>query len=286
MGHEIGFGIYRYRQVTNVAAFVATAFCALFVLSALGYILGYLWFHGISSVNWAFFTHLPKPVGETGGGMANAIVGSAKILTIAGSVGLPVGLGAGVYLSEYSPRGTFGTLVRFMTDILNGVPSIVMGIFAYALFVLPMKKFSALSGGFALGMMMIPIGVRTTEEFLKLVPVTVREAAYALGLPQWKTILYVVIPTAFRGILTGIMLNFSRVAGETAPLLFTAFGNRFWSKGILEPTATLPVMIYNYAVAPYDDWHRQAWAAALVLLILVFTLGAAARLVIKKPVTL
>jgi phosphate transport system permease protein len=267
---------YRRRKLVNVAAFAATAACAGLVLGALFFILGYLWIHGVGAINWDFLTKLPKPVGEAGGGMANAIAGSAKLLFLAGLVGLPVGMGAGVYLSEFG-GGRFGGFVRYMTDILNGVPSIVMGIFAYALIVLPMKRFSAVAGGFALGVMMIPIAVRTTEEFLKLVPATVREAALALGIPQWKSILFIVIPSAMRGIVTGILLDFARVAGETAPLLFTAFGNRYWSRGWLEPTASLPAMIYTYAISPYPDWHRQAWAAGLLLLTLVLAAGILAR---------
>jgi phosphate transport system permease protein len=276
-----GLSGHRRRKLVNVLAFGATAACAALVLGALFFILGYLWKNGIGAVNADFFTKLPKPVGETGGGMAHAIVGSAKVLAIAGAIGLPVGLFAGIYLSEFG-HNRFGAAVRFLTDILNGVPSIVMGIFAYTLIVLPMKKFSAVAGGFALGIMMIPIAVRTTEEFLKLVPQTVREAALALGVPQWKTIVFVVIPTAMRGIVTGIMLDFARVAGETAPLLFTAFGNRFWSQGLFEPTGTLPVMIYTYAISPYSDWHRQAWAAGLVLLSLVLVSGIIARVVLKQ----
>lgn len=271
------------RNFVNVAAFGATAACALLVLGVLFFILGYLWAHGFSAIHLDFFTQLPKPVGESGGGMANAIVGSGKILLLAGLVGLPIGLLGGIYLSEFG-RNKFGDALRFATDILNGVPSIVMGIFAYTLIVLPMKRFSALAGGAALGIMMIPIAVRTTEEFLKLVPHTVREAALALGVSQWKTICFVVIPTALRGIVTGIMLDFARVAGETAPLLFTAFGNRYWSRGWLEPTASLPAMIFTYAISPYPDWHRQAWAAGLVLLTLVLLAGILARVVLRKPV--
>jgi phosphate transport system permease protein len=272
---------YRRRKAWNYVAFFGTAVCAGLVLSALLFILGYLWVNGISAVNWNFFIKLPKPVGEIGGGMANALLGSAELLALAGLFGLPFGVFAGIYLSEFG-HNKFGGFVRYMTDILNGVPSIVMGIFAYTLFVLPMRKFTMLAGGAALGIMMIPIAVRTTEEFLNLVPQTVREAAYALGLPRWKTVVFIVIPTAMRGIMTGIMLDFARVAGETAPLLFTAFGNRYWNRGLLEPTSSLPVMIYTYAISPYPDWHRQAWAAGLVLLTLVFVMGAAARLALRK----
>ncbi len=278
----IDLGNYHRRKTWNRVAFFLTAVCATLVLSSLFFILGYLWVNGISSVNWNFFTKLPKPVGEAGGGMANALVGSAELLALAAVFGLPVGVLAGVYLSEFG-RNRFGDLVRYMTDILNGVPSIVIGIFAYALFVLPMKRFSALSGGAALGIMMIPITVRTTEEFLKLVPDSVREASYALGVPRWKTVLFIILPTAQRGILTGILLAFARVAGETAPLLFTAFGNRYWGRSLLAPVSSLPVMIYTYAVSPYEDWHRQAWAAGLVLLTWVFLLGLLARTVLRKP---
>jgi phosphate transport system permease protein len=272
------------RKLTNVIAFGLTAICAASVLGVLIFILGYLTYNGFSALNWDFFTKLPKPVGETGGGMANAIVGSAKLLALAGLFGLPIGTLSGIYLSEFG-HNRFGHAVRYMADILNGVPSIVMGIFAYTLLVLPMRKFTTLAGGLALGVMMIPISVRTTEEFLSLVPTTVREAAYALGISRWKTVLFVVLPTGFRGILTGIMLNFARVAGETAPLLFTAFGNRYWSRGWMEPTASLPVMIYTYAISPYADWHRQAWAAGLILLLLVFALGLLARVGLRKPST-
>jgi phosphate transport system permease protein len=278
---SIDMGNYRRRKAWNYAAFFMTAVCAALVLSTLLFILGYLWVNGISAVNWDFFTKLPKPVGETGGGMANALVGSAKLLALAGSFGLPFGVFAGIYLAEYG-HNRFGAFVRYMTDILNGVPSIVMGIFAYTLFVLPMKRFTTLAGGAALGIMMIPIAVRTTEEFLSLVPHTVREAAYALGLPRWKVISFIVVPTAMRGIMTGIMLDFARVAGETAPLLFTAFGNRYWSRSLLDPTSSLPVMIYTYAISPYPDWHRQAWAAGLVLLTLVFVMGVLARMMLRR----
>ena len=213
--------------------------------------------------------------------MANAIIGTVKLLTLASLVGIPIGFFAGVYLSEFG-RNRLGFWVRYATDLLNGVPSIVMGIFAYTLVVLPMRRFSTLAGGVALGIMMIPIAVRSTEEFLKLVPTSVREAALALGVPQWKTILFVVIPAAFRGLLTGVLLDLARVAGETAPLLFTAFNNRVWSHGWLEPTASLPVMIFTYAIAPYEDWHRQAWAGALVLMMLVLLVNGGARLLLPR----
>jgi len=271
----------RSRVLINRIAFGLTALCALVTVSALFFLLGYIAVHGIGALNWDFFTKLPQPVGETGGGMANAIVGTAKLLLLASAIGIPIGFFGGVYLSEFG-HGRLGFAVRYAADVLNGIPSIVMGIFAYVLIVLPMKGFSTLAGGFALGMMMIPIAVRSTEEFLKLVPDSVREAAYALGVHQWKTILFVVIPAAMRGLLTGVLLDLARVAGETAPLLFTALNNRVWSHGWTEPTSSLPVMIYTYAIAPYDDWHRQAWAAALVLMLLVLAVNGGVRLILPK----
>jgi phosphate transport system permease protein len=273
----------RYRQYKNIAAFGLTGLCAFLTLSVLFFVLGYVTVHGAGSLNWNFFTQLPKPVGETGGGMANAIVGTLKLIFLAGIVGLPIGIMGGIYLAEFGDN-TIGFLVRYAADVINGVPSIVMGIFAYTMVVLPMRHFSALAGGLALGIMLIPIAVRSTEEFLKLVPLAVRESALALGIPQWKVILRVVIPTALQGLLTGVLLDLSRVAGETAPLLFTAFGNRFWSSGWMNPISSLPVMIFTYAVAPYEDWHRQAWAAALVLLLMVLATNIGARLLMRKQV--
>ena len=271
-----------HRRLTNIVMLSLTGVFTLLTLGILFFILGYITYHGITALNWNFFTKLPKPVGEAGGGMANAIVGTIKLLALASLIGVPIGFFGGVYLSEYGRETTIGFVVRFATDLLNGFPSIVMGIFAYMLFVLPMKHFSALAGGFALGIMMIPIALRSTEEFLTLVPASIREGALALGLPEWKVVTFVVIPTAFRGIMTGVMLDVARVAGETAPLLFTAFSNRFWSNGWLEPTASLPVMIYTYAIAPYEDWHRQAWAAGMVLLMLVLVANLVARLVLHR----
>jgi phosphate transport system permease protein len=270
-----------YRAWTNNTAFAVTGFCALLTLGVLFFVLGYVTVHGIASLNLDFFTQLPKPVGETGGGMANAIVGTLKLLFLAAVVGLPIGVMGGIYLAEFGDN-TLGFLVRYAADVINGVPSIVMGIFAYTMVVLPMRHFSALAGGIALGIMLIPIAVRSTEEFLKLVPLTIRESALALGIPQWKVILRVVIPSAIQGLLTGVLLDLSRVAGETAPLLFTAFGNRFWSPGWMNPIASLPVMVFTYAVAPYEDWHRQAWAAALVLLMMVLMTNIGARLIMRK----
>jgi phosphate transport system permease protein len=272
----------RYRKIYNNAAFAVTALCAGLTLMILFFVLGYVTVHGISSLNWDFFTKLPTPVGERGGGMANAIVGTLKLVFLAAIVGLPVGIMGGIYLAEYGLGNRLGFFVRYAADVINGVPSIVMGIFAYTIVVLPLKHFSALAGGIALGIMLIPIAVRSTEEFLKLVPRAVRESALALGLPQWKVITLVVIPTAFRGLLTGVLLNLSRVSGETAPLLFTAFGNRYWSSGWMNPISSLPVMIFTYAVSPYEDWHRQAWAAALVLMLLVLITNIGARLIMRR----
>jgi phosphate transport system permease protein len=270
-----------WRKALNYVMLTLTGIAALGVVSVLFFILGYLIWNGGKSLSWSFFTQLPKPVGEPGGGMANAILGSLKLLMLAALMGLPVGLLAGVYLAEFGGK-TFSFVVRYTTDLLNGVPSIVIGIFAYSLVVLPVKHFSALAGGVALGMMVIPITVRSTEEFLKAVPGSLREGAMALGASKWKTIVTVVLPAAKAGILTGMLLALARVAGETAPLLFTAFGNRYWSPGFEQPTASLPVMIYTYAIAPYDDWHRQAWAAGLVLLGLVLVANLGARLLLNR----
>jgi phosphate transport system permease protein len=270
-----------WRKSLNFVMLTLTGVAAFAVVSVLFLILGYLIWNGGTSLSWNFFTQLPKPVGETGGGMANAIVGSLKLLFLAAVMGLPVGLLAGVYLAEFGGK-TFSFIVRYTTDLLNGVPSIVIGIFAYSLAVLPVKHFSALAGGVALGIMVIPITVRSTEEFLRAVPGNMREAAMALGASKWKTIATVVLPAASGGILTGMLLALARVAGETAPLLFTAFGNRFWSQGWGQPIASLPVMIYTYAVAPYDDWHRQAWAAGLVLLALVLVSNLGARFILAR----
>jgi phosphate transport system permease protein len=270
-----------WRKSLNALMLSLTGVAALGVVSVLFLILGYLVLHGGSSLNWDFFTKLPKPVGETGGGMANAIVGSLKLLLLAAVMGLPVGLMAGVYLAEFGGK-TFSFVIRYTTDLLNGVPSIVIGIFAYSLVVLPVKHFSTLAGGVALGIMVIPITVRSTEEFLRSVPGSLREGAMALGASKWKTIATVVLPAASGGILTGMLLALARVAGETAPLLFTAFSNRFWSPNWSQPTASLPVMIYTYAIAPYDDWHRQAWAAGLVLLMLVLLANLGCRLALNR----
>jgi phosphate transport system permease protein len=269
------------RKAVNAVMLTITGLCTLFAAGTLVFILGYLFIHGGKSLSWNFFTKLPTPVGESGGGMANAILGSAKLLAVAMVVGVPIGFLGGVYLAEFG-GSTFSFIVRYTTDLLNGVPSIVIGIFAYTVIVLPQKHFSTLAGGLALGVMMIPIAVRSTEEFLRAVPVSLREGAVALGASKTKAILTVVIPAAKNGIMTGIMLNLARVAGETAPLLFTSFSNRYWSPGWEQPTAALPVMIFTYAIAPYEDWHQQAWSAGFVLLTLVLAVNVLARIVLSR----
>jgi phosphate transport system permease protein len=270
-----------WRKTVNVIMLSLTGLCALVTVSALFLILGCLAWKGASSIHWSFFTNLPAPVGETGGGIANAIVGSGKLLMLAALVGIPVGLLGAVYLAEFA-SSTSAFFVRYATDLLNGVPSIVIGIFAYTVVVIPMHHFSALAGGFALGVMMVPIILRSCEEFLRNVPRSLREGAMAVGASKWKTIATVVIPAASSGILTAILLSLARVAGETAPLVFTAFGNQFWPHGLNQPTAALPVVIYNYALSPYDDWHRQAWAAGLVLILLVVVTNLLTRLLLQR----
>jgi phosphate transport system permease protein len=270
-----------YRKTTNIVMLTLTGVCTLLAISVLFFILGYLLWHGGKSLSWDFFTKLPVPVGETGGGMANAIVGSAKLLLIASLIGVPIGFLGGVYLAEFG-GSTFSFVVRYTTDLLNGVPSIVIGIFAYTVIIVRQHHFSTFAGGIALGVMMIPIAVRSTEEFLKAVPNSLREGAVALGASRSKAIITVVIPAAIHGIITGIMLDLARVAGETAPLIFTAFGNQFWSPGWNQPTSSLPVMIYTYAISPYDDWHRQAWSAGFVLLTLVLVVNVLSRLILAR----
>jgi phosphate transport system permease protein len=272
---------YERRRKFNTLMLGLTAVCAAASASVLLAILGYIAWMGASSLSWSFLTNLPKPVGETGGGIANAIVGSAQVVGLGGLLGVPVGVLAGVYLAEYGRRSRFAFWVRYAADVINGVPSIVIGLFAYALVVMPLKRFSALSGSVALAVIIVPIVLRGTEEFLLLVPLTLREAALALGIPRWKAVLRVALPTAGRGIMTCALLALSRAAGETAPLVFTAFGNRFWGQGYLQPIATLPLTLYNYAISPYDDWHRQAWAAALILMLFVLAANLAARLWLK-----
>jgi phosphate transport system permease protein len=265
-----------WRKSLNVTMLSLTGLCALLTVSALFFILGYLMWNGGKDLSWNFFTRLPAPVGEVGGGMANAILGSLKLLLLAALIGVPIGLLGGVYLAEFGGR-TVPFLVRYTADLLNGVPSIVIGIFAYALVVMPMHHFSTLAGGFALGIMVIPTVLRNTENFLRDVPSALREGSFALGANKWRMIATVVLPAASRGILTGVLLALARVAGETAPLIFTAFGNRYWSPGWMQPTSSLPVIIYTYATGPYEDWHRQAWAAGLVLLGLVLVTNILVR---------
>jgi len=268
---------YWRRGMNSLATFAAAA-SVLLVLLPLGAVFGYLVYKGIGSINWAFLTQTPKPVGEAGGGMANAIAGSAFILLIASVIGVPIGIGAGIYLAEYG-RNQLGNIIRFTADVLNGVPSIVIGIVAYGIVVLSQGHFSALAGGVALAIMMIPTITRTTEEMLLLVPNAVREAAYGLGVSRWRTTLSITLRTATSGVITGVMLAFARVAGETAPLLFTAFGNQYWNWKINQPTAALSLQIFTYAISPFDEWHRQAWAGALILIVLIVVAVSAVRLV-------
>ncbi len=270
-------GVSLWRRFVNHGVTLAAGGAVVLVLVPLFAVFGYLVYKGIGSVNWAFLTQTPKPVGEAGGGMANAIGGSVLILGIASLVGVPVGIGAGIYLAEYG-RGRFGDFIRFTADVLNGVPSIVIGIVAYSLVVLTQKQFSALAGGVALAIMMVPTITRTTEEMLLLVPTNVREAAYGLGIARWRTTISITLRTATSGVITGVMLAFARVAGETAPLLFTAFGNQYWNWKINQPTAALPLQIFTYAISPFEEWHRQAWAGALILIILIVLAITAVRL--------
>jgi phosphate transport system permease protein len=270
-----------WRKSLNVAMLSLTGLCAVITVSALFFILGYLMWNGGKDLSWNFFTRLPAPVGEVGGGMANAIVGSLKLLLLAALFGVPIGLLGGVYLAEFGGR-TIPFVVRYTADLLNGVPSIVIGIFAYALVVVPMHHFSTFAGGFALGIMVIPTVLRNTESFLRDVPLSLREGSFALGANKWRMIATVVLPAASRGILTGVLLALARVAGETAPLLFTAFGNRYWSPGWNQPTSSLPVIIYTYATGPYEDWHQQAWAAGLVLLGLVLVTNILVRAFLSR----
>ncbi|HLW59894.1 MAG TPA: phosphate ABC transporter permease PstA [bacterium] len=266
------------RRATDRLMTGLAAAAVLIALAPLVSVLIYVVLQGATSLDWAFFTQLPKPVGETGGGVANAISGTLTLILLASCVGLPIGILGGLYLSELGD-GPLGWWIRFTADVLNGVPSIVVGVFVYTLLVVPMRRFSAIAGGAALGIMMAPLVMRTTEELVRLVPTSLREAALALGVPWWLTTVRVVLRTAAVGIITGVMLAIARIGGETAPLLFTAFNNQYWQTGLDQPIASLTVQLYNYAIAPYDDWHRQAWAAALVLMSMTLLLNIAARLV-------
>jgi phosphate transport system permease protein len=265
----------------NLGATAFAIIASVLVIVPLLAIFVYLLIKGFGSLNWAFLTQTPKPVGEPGGGMANAIVGSALILGIGSVIGIPIGIGCGIYLAEYA-RGRVGDFVRFTADVLNGVPSIVIGIAVYSLIVVRQKHFSAYSGGFALSIMMIPTVARATEEMLLMVPNNVREAAFGLGIPKWRTTLSITLRTASAGVITGCMLAFARVAGETAPLLFTAFGNQFWNLNPNQPTAALPLQIFVYAISPFEEWHRQAWAGALILIIMIVVAVAAVRITTSR----
>jgi phosphate transport system permease protein len=274
-------GRTKRRNLVNNVMLGLTGVCTFITVAVLFVILGFLVWNGFRSLDWNFFTKLPLSAGETGGGLANAIVGSGITILIAVIIGVPVGFLGGIYLAEFGGK-TFPMFVRYTADLLNGVPSIVIGIFAWTVIVVPMHTFSAWAGGFALSLMMIPIGLRSTEHFLRSVPNSLREGSFALGASKTRTILTVVVPAARQGILTGLILGVARIAGETAPLLFTSLNNQYWSEKLTEPTATLPVMIYKLATSAYDDWHRQAWAAGLVLLGFVLITNIAARWVLSR----
>jgi phosphate transport system permease protein len=280
----------KFKMRTTLRGLVDKAATSLAVLSTILVILPlvaifvYLIYRGASSLNLDFFTQIPKPVGEAGGGMANAIVGSVTLLALASLIGVPIGVGGGIYLAEFGRGTKLANAIRFTADVLNGVPSIVMGLAAYALIVVPQHHYSALAGGAALGIMMIPTICRTTEEMLLMVPHAVREAALGLGVPNWRSVLSITVKTASPGIITGCMLAFARVAGETAPLIFTALGNDFWSTSLNEPIAALPLQIWIYAQSPYDDWHRLAWAGALVLIVLIVLAVSLVRFVASRGV--
>ncbi len=269
------------RKVTSAVMMSLSLVATLVAVIPLIFIFYYTISKGITYLNLDFFIAMPKPVGEAGGGMANAIVGTLMLIGIGGAIGIPVGVMAGTYLSEFG-NNKFGATVRFFTDVLSGVPSIVVGVVAYTLVVLPMKHFSGLAGGIALGILMIPTITRTTEEMIKLVPHSLREAGLALGIPKWKTTILIVLKTAWKGIATGILLGLSRAAGETAPLLFTALGNRFWSTNVMQPMASLTVYIYDYAKSPFEDWNNQAWTAALVLIIMISMLSLLFRIITRS----
>ena len=265
----------RRRVVDRVMGWLCLA-AILAAVAPLASVLGYVVYQGASSLNWGFFTHLPAPVGDTGGGMANAIVGTLTLIGLASCIGVPVGILGGLFLAEMGD-GRLGWWVRFTADVLNGLPSIVIGVFVYALVVVPMRRFSAVAGGVALGVMMVPLVVRTTEEIVRLVPSSLREASLALGIRWWKTSLRIILRAATAGVITGIMLAIARIGGETAPLLFTAFNNQYWQSRLDQPISSLTVQLFTYSIAPYDDWHRQAWAAALVLMTITLLLNVAAR---------
>jgi phosphate transport system permease protein len=272
---------FRRRKVTNVVMSGLCVGSALVAVGVLAVVFSYTLIQGLGALNLDFFIEMPAPVGEPGGGMANALAGTGILIGLGAIFGLPTGIMAGIYLAENS-KSPFATVVRFMADVLSGIPSIVVGVVAYVLVVLPMKHFSALAGGVALAILMVPTVTRTTEEMLLLVPGSYREAALALGIPRWKTTVRIIFPAALKGITTGILLSIARAAGETAPLLFTALGNRFWSTAIDQPIASLTVFVYDYAKAPFEDWNRQAWAAAFVLIALIFLISLIFRLVTRR----
>lgn len=270
------------RYATNAVMTTLTAACAFFAVAVLALILGYIAYRGIGAISFQFLVETPKPVGE-GGGIGNAILGTLILLGMACVIGMPFGIATGVYLAEYG-AGRFASLVRFLTDTLTGIPSILIGVFIYTIIVLPMKQFSAMAGGIALAVIMIPVVARTTEEMIRLVPASLREGALALGAPQWRVTTGVVLPAAASGIVTGAMLAVARVSGETAPLLFTAFGSRFFNVYLDQPMASLTVQIYNYAISPYDEWHAQAWAATLVLMTLILLINIAVRFFTRRRI--
>jgi phosphate transport system permease protein len=271
----------RRRMIVSRIFEILCGAAVLVALIPLVLILFYVIKEGAGALNLAFFTQMPKPVGESGGGMANAIAGTLILIGIASLFAVPVGCLCGIHLSEY-PRTKFSSAVRFAADVMNGVPSIVIGIFAYGIVVLPVKRFSAIAGGVALGLLMIPIVIRTTEELLRLVPSGLREGALALGATRSRAVFGVIVPAALPGILTGILVALARVAGETAPLLFTSFNNRFWSTNLGQPIASLTVQVFTYAISPYDDWHRQAWAGAFLLVMIILVLSIIARLAVRR----
>ena len=272
---------FQWRKFKSGFMFTLCLLSVIVALVPLFLILFYTLSQGISSINWDFFTKMPKPAGEAGGGMANALVGSAILIGLGSVVGLPLGILSGIYISENRGSG-FASTIRFFTEVLNGIPSIVVGVFAYVVIVIPMQRFSAIAGGFALGILMLPVVTRTTEEMLNLVPHSYREAALGLGINRWKTTIFIILPTALKGIFTGVLLSIARAAGETAPLLFTALGNRFWSTQLDQPIASLTVFIFDYAKAPFDDWNRQAWAAALVLILIILIINIVFRIATRK----
>ncbi len=278
---EIPHFNYRWRKTKNVFFSTLCAGSCLLAVSVLLLLLSYVVFRGFGAINLDFFTQMPSPVGEPGGGVANSLVGSLILISIASLMGIPIGVFTGLFLAEYG-NNSYARVIRFLTDVLNGLPSIVMGLFAYALLVIPMKSFSGLAGGVALCVLMIPVIVRTTEEVVKLVPNSLREAALALGVRRWRMIVSVVLATAKPGIVTAIILSIARIAGETAPLLFTSFGNQFWQTNIFEPVAALPLQIFTYAISPFEDWQAKAWAGALVLVGFCLLINVSARLILHS----